>query len=317
MYKNFSTCRMCGARDDFDALNIREMMFGSGDEFLYERCNYCRSLQIKEIPINLDRYYPEHYSGWTSAGKKRLKQKIRTIIVREFMRAYLSDYKIIRSIAPSPKRGDLLALREADVRKKDKILDVGCGKDPFLLRLLSELGFVNLTGADPFLLEEKIIYDNIRLLKRDLRSIDETFDIVTLNHSLEHTVDPQKNLIDIARVLKPEGRAVVRLPTPSSKAYEDYGVDWVQLDAPRHLNLPSRQAMQKMVERAGLKIRKTFDDSGELQFYGSELIKKGISLSSPGARNQFSRSEMKKFSEMAAKLNNENRGDQVCYIISH
>ena len=317
MSKNVSICRMCGTGQSVDTFPVREMMFGSGEEFSYESCNFCQSLQIKDIPSDLGRHYPDKYAGWTESGSKTMKMRVRDFLVRGTLRVYFSNFKILRTIVPSPSRGDLLALAAANLNKKDKVLDVGCGKDPFLLRLLSELGFSNLTGADPFAHKEETIYGNVRLLKRDLRGIDEKFDIVTLNHSLEHTVDPQSDLIEIARVLKPGGRAVVRLPTPSSQAYEDYGVDWVQLDAPRHLNLPSRKAMQTMVERAGLKIKESFDDSGELQFYGSELIKRGIGLSSKGARNNFTQNEMNEFRNRAAELNRQDRGDQVCYILTH
>ena len=312
-----SHCRMCGTDENVDTITVREMMFGSGEEFVYESCNACQSLQIKEIPNDLLRHYPDNYSNFLKNDTKSIKVRLRSFFVQNILRIYFSKFQFFRRIIPSPSRGDLLALAAANPTKKDKILDVGCGRDPFLLRLLSQLGFTNLTGADPFALKEEVLPGNIRLLKRDLYGIEEKFDIVVLNHSLEHTADPQSDLIQIARVLKLGGRAVVRLPTPSSKAYAVFGVDWVQLDAPRHLNLPSRKAMKKMIERAGLSIRESFDDSGELQFYGSKLFKENISLTSPTARTQFTKKEMREFRRLAKELNSKNFGDQVTYILSH
>ena len=36
-------------------------MFGIGEEFTYDKCSCCSSLQLRDVPFNLSKYYPEGY----------------------------------------------------------------------------------------------------------------------------------------------------------------------------------------------------------------------------------------------------------------
>ena len=115
--------------------------------------------------------------------------------------------------------------------------------------------------------------------------------------------------------------AVVRIPTVSSLAWETYRVDWVQLDAPRHLYLHSRKSFFLLANRHGLRVADLCDDSTEVQFWGSEQYRRGVPLSAPGSylnergTSLFAPGEMDAYRERAETLNREGRGDQFSSVL--
>ncbi len=53
-------------------------------------------------------------------------------------------------------------MRIPEIKFRDRILDVGCGNGSLLAQLL-KIGFTNLTGVDPFINEEKRIWEGNNL----------------------------------------------------------------------------------------------------------------------------------------------------------
>ncbi|MGC8006318.1 class I SAM-dependent methyltransferase, partial [Salmonella enterica] len=82
-----------------------------------------------------------------------------------------------------------------------------------------------------------IIYENGLTIKKidflDFNAYD--FDVIMYNHSFEHLSNPVEHLQQAYRSLKSSGKLIIRIPTVSSFAWTKYGVNWVQLDAPRHI----------------------------------------------------------------------------------
>jgi len=103
-------------------------------------------------------------------------------------------------------------------------------------------------------------------------------------------------------------------------AFEIYGADWVQLDAPRHLYLHSRDSFMRLAKQHGFKIVRLDDDSDGFQFWGSEQYKRDIALTDATAHSKkqplFSNTELAAFDARAAKLNAEHRGDQFCAVLA-
>ena len=113
----------------------------------------------------------------------------------------------------------------------------------------------------------------------------------------------------------------MRVPTVSSYAWERYRTDWVQMDAPRHFFLFSTGAVELLAQKAGFKVRNIVYDSTSLQIWGSEQYAMDVPLFSrrslaknPFART-FSRAQKRGFRELARRLNEEGRGDQIAVVL--
>jgi len=208
------------------------------------------------------------------------------------------------------------------VGKDARILDVGCGSGVFLYSL-RELGFKNVLGIDPFITKDIEYKNGLRILKKELSSVIGKWDLVIFKHSLEHIEDQISSLEAARQLLKRAGLCVISIPIVSSEAWERYGVNWVQLDAPRHYYLHSIKSMKLLAAKAGLELRKTVYDSSSFQFWGSEQYMKDVSHCSERSyamnpeKSMFSKKQILAFEKKAIALNKIGRGDSATFLLSH
>jgi SAM-dependent methyltransferase len=318
-------CRICQNAEKNVFHKAREMMFGMRDEFDYLECSNCGTLQICEIP-DLSHYYPQDYYSFKPDEESRSDKSLRQRIIARLIGKYLvtgrgfpgkylvQRYPDIASLFPASLRQDFLNLR-----LDSKILDFGCGAGN-LLKNLRFLGFRNLTGADAFI-ENDIFYpDGVKIYKKSLAELKPSFDFIMLHHSFEHFPNPLESLREIYRLLSKGNFCLVRIPVKNF-AWGKYGVNWFQLDAPRHLFLYTEESFRKLAEKAGFEVFKTIYDSEVHQFYISEQYAQGISMFDERAfRGDFSKSiftseQLKKWELQTEVLNREKRGDQACFYL--
>ncbi|MFA6181997.1 methyltransferase domain-containing protein [Acidithiobacillus sp.] len=77
------------------------------------------------------------------------------------------------------------------------------------------------------------------------------FDIVTLNHVIEHVHNPLAAFQEAFRVLKPGGKIWIATPNLESFGHARFGSNWLALDSPRHLVLFTHHSMEKAMISAG------------------------------------------------------------------
>ncbi len=314
-------CRICGNACDNRAFVSHEMMFGTREPFDYFECSACGCVQIGEIPADPGRHYPSDYysiSPRERSERSRFRQRldIRTA-VGGLSRSSVLD-RVLTSLRGVP---DFIEwARTAHVGLGDPILDVGCGAGRLLQRM-AEVGFENLTGIDPYVEADLGYESGVRVYRRDLAEEPDRYRFVMLHHTIEHLPDPDSALRNARRVLEPDGCLLIRTPVTDGFAWQEYGVDWVQLDAPRHICLFSQRAMQTLAEQTGFTVERVVHDSTAFQFWGSELCRREIpqQTRSDGGRrsprHHFSKSQLRAFRRRAVRLNREGRGDQVCFYL--
>jgi SAM-dependent methyltransferase len=204
------------------------------------------------------------------------------------------------------------------VAKDARILEVGCGNGYYLLALF-ELGYRTLWGIDPFMDQRAVRTSPVRLESRSILDVDPVegpVDAVLFNHSFEHIAEQHETIERARQLLCSGGVCVIRIPTVSSWAWDHYRCDWVQLDAPRHLYLHSRDSLALLAAQHGFAVERVVDDSTAFQFWGSEKYRQGLSLASSKTSrfkrggNDFTPEQMGEFESRAADLNSQGRGDQ-------
>jgi SAM-dependent methyltransferase len=310
-------CRICGNIKQNTRHSAREMMFGLREKFGYIECSNCGCLQIEEVPQDLSPYYPSNYYSFTEAAADwKPPAKFRSLLRKKHAERELGRPNIIGSLTARrfPHWEIPPWLKEIRLPFTSSILDVGSGSGNVLLTL-SELGYENLTGVDPFV-DHDIAYSNgVRILKRNLADIQGSFDCILLNHSFEHMADPQDCLVYIRERLKLGGIAVIRIPVSHCEAWRIYGIDWVQLDAPRHLYLHNEQSMSLLAQNAGLVIDRVVYDSRSFQFTASEGYRRDIPLVDQNPSTQFTKQEIEEFDRKSLALNARKQGDQATFYL--
>ena len=309
-------CRICGNTTGNGLHHAKEMMLGSHEPFSYLECARCGCVQIAEIPADIARHYPAAYPPHQRSprGARGLEG-----VARRLRSGILYGTAGRRSALPLPGAAYHHWLRHAAVGVESAILDVGCGAGNLLHKLRAD-GFRNLHGVDPYLPAE-IQEPGLRMVRRQVSEMDGAYDLVMLHHSLEHIPDQLQTLREAARLVRPTGAVLVRIPVADSWAWRHYGVDWVQLDAPRHLYLHTRRSLAIVAGAAGLRLSRVIHDSEPLQFWGSELYRRGIPLLEPATMKpprvslHFTPAQVREFKERSRALNAAGEGDQACFFL--
>ncbi len=289
------------------------MMFGYKDRFDYFQCSTCKCLQIAEIPSNIEKYYPPHYYSFTPKQRRFQKNPVDKALRRLKDRYTVFNHSVLGTLVSklSPNK-KLAPLAKVGLTRDSRILDVGCG-DGWRLYALREIGFRNVLGADLYI-QNDINYDNgVRVRKQSIYDVTGEWDLIMYHHSFEHVPDLVKDLHAASKLLPPGGRCLIRVPTVSSFAWEEYRENWVQLDAPRHYTLPSIEGMNVLAAKTGFIVQDVVFDSTKDQFQGSELYKRGLPLASGGT--VFTASQINRWKRQAKRLNKENRGDQAAFYL--
>lgn len=80
---------------------------------------------------------------------------------------------------------------------------------------------------------------------------EETFDVITLWHVLEHNNNPDKLLKQFYKILKPDGILVMALPNINSTDAGYYRSNWAAFNVPRHLWHFKPSVMAKVAKENG------------------------------------------------------------------
>ncbi len=310
-------CVICGNKHHNKNYVARENMFGTNDSFSYVQCKECDCLQITETPENMGQYYENRYYSFQSERVGSLKR----FVDKQRAKYYLFNetWSGLLLSKLKPKR-DLVALSKIPLNRSSLVLDVGCGSGK-LLQLMQNVGMKNLLGIDRYI-ESSIVYESgLRIDKKTLFEVEQKQDVIMFHHSFEHIAEQIETLVRARSLLTPGGVILIRVPTVSSYAWKHYGVDWVQLDAPRHFFLHSIKSMALLAKNTDLKLVHHHHDSWSFQFTGSEMIKNNhlgqMNKSNCGALQKpvFSKKEIAVYERFSQKLNAIQLGDSVSFYL--
>lgn len=209
-------CKICGKSSWNRTYIAKEMFYGTRQEFEYFVCNYCQCMQIAAIPEDMGIYYSNNYYSFQVS-------------------------ELNMRFAGQTKMGQ-------------RVLDVGCGTGGWLLNLANETQYGNLYGCDPFIPHDIQYGNRVFIKKCDIRQIDGRYDYIRFGDSFEHMENPLEVLVNVKRLLNKGGKCTISLPVFPNAAFDTFGVNWYQLDAPRHIFLHSIVSMEYLCNQAQLEI---------------------------------------------------------------
>lgn len=159
-------------------------------------------------------YKSEDYISHTDS-KRNLFEKIYHIVKRK---AIQNKIDLIESFSSA----------------KGKVLDIGCGTGEFIFEA-NKRGW-KVFGFEPNFSASSLAKEKGLNLVDNTKNIEEnSLDVITMWHVLEHVHDLDEQIKELYRLLKPDGKLVIAVPNYNSydaKYYEKY---WAAFDAPRHL----------------------------------------------------------------------------------
>lgn len=176
-------------------------------------------------------------------------------------------YQFIKNIALKNKLNLINSFGE-----KGNILDIGAGTGDFLV-MANKSGW-QTTGIEPSEKAKSIaIKKGVPFAGNTSDLAENSFDVITMWHVLEHVPDPKAQIKELKRLLKPNGTIVIAVPNFNSydaKFYKEY---WAAYDVPRHLWHYSKTAIRKLFEVEGIELKQILPMKFD-SFYVSLLSEK-------------------------------------------
>jgi 2-polyprenyl-3-methyl-5-hydroxy-6-metoxy-1,4-benzoquinol methylase len=297
MTVHHAACPACAGTDIRENLRIRDHSV-SGEVFPVWHCMHCHLKFTQDAPdsASIGKYYQsEAYVSHTETRKGLVNRLYHAVRAHTLQQKRTLVSVGVTSASPA-------------------ILDYGCGTGAFL-KVMKEAGWA-ATGLEP----DPLARQNARQLHGiDAESpdrlstiADDTFDVITLWHVLEHVHELQTTLDHLKRVLKPGGAMYIAVPNHKSSDALHYGGSWAAWDVPRHLYHFSPDALRALMQRKGLTVTHTLPmwfDAFYVSLLSEKYRKSGI-LGYPAALLQGL------VSNMTAWMNRE-RCSSVIYVVRH
>lgn len=138
-----------------------------------------------------------------------------------------------------------------------RVLEIGCG-DGTTLRMLSGLGHA-CTGVEPDSKGREVAQKGgIEILPGTAEDLPDAvrtrkYDCVLMLHVLEHCIDPERALENARDLLEEGGTLIVEVPNNHCAGRDFFGIAWLWLDVPRHLNFFTRASLTALLESLGFR----------------------------------------------------------------
>ncbi len=265
-------CLLCKAEGILMYEKMRDREFGAPGVWNLLRCTQCGLMWLNPRPTveDTDKVYSKYFthvapnSTPSNSLLSSLRKKIKEVVLAaNFGYTSLQDSrktqwfrKILGFISPLREMVGL-SVMNLHATRMGKLLDVGCGSGRFLA-WMKDLGW-EVMGTKPDseavkVAREKFHIDVHHGTLEEARFPDESADVITLIHVIEHLSDPVNTLKECKRVLKNNGRIIVLTPNVNSLTHKVFEKAWIPLEPPRHFHLFSLHTVLICAERAGLKV---------------------------------------------------------------
>ncbi|WP_190810404.1 class I SAM-dependent methyltransferase [Flagellimonas sp. S3867] len=146
-----------------------------------------------------------------------------------------------------------IQLVENQIVNSKKLLDFGAGTGDFLIESQAK-GF-KVSGIEPNTrARANAANKGIQLFKDTKEIQNETFDVITLWHVLEHLPNLDSHVKQLNSLLDSEGALVIAVPNYRSYDAKHYGKYWAAYDVPRHLWHFSKTSIIRLFEKQNLEV---------------------------------------------------------------
>jgi SAM-dependent methyltransferase len=230
--EELSSCPVCGHTHFTPFLTAKDHTV-SKEQFQILECKECGFVFTNPRPLqeNLGKYYKStayvSHSDTSDGIINKLYKQVRKITLNQ-------KYNLVKPYL-----------------ENNNLLDIGSGAGAFL-NTVYEKG-VNAFGVEPDkeTRESSIKKYGINVKEESaLSEFDKDyFSVITMWHVLEHVPNLEERVLEIKRILSPNGRLFVAVPNHTSFDANYYKEHWAAYDVPRHLYHFSPVTIRKLFNK--------------------------------------------------------------------
>jgi SAM-dependent methyltransferase len=230
-------CPWCGSAALDGRLRTTDLLQHKPGRFVLEGCRDCGHVfqNPRLNPAGLEFYYRDSYDGLGEKNANGMFESNRA--------GYRSRAELVKSLGAA-----------------GEWLDVGMGHGHFCREAAPLLPGVVFDGLD--------LGDSVELAQRAGRirtgyqgsfvdlagDLAGRYDVVSMYHYLEHTVEPKRELAAAMTVLRPGGLLAIELPDPECRWAKVLGRWWMPWLQPQHLNLMPIGNLRAELAEAGFTV---------------------------------------------------------------
>lgn len=246
-----TTCPLCQSEARY-SFSGRDLMFDHHQRHDYFCCTDCGLIFMHPMPdaLSIAGFYPSTYDIY----EDDIKPAELGVWKKAALKAHLgyghlsgSPLSFLAGFAVPPETTPHWI-------PDGRLLDVGCGNGRFLCSMRA-LGW-KVQGVE-------FSEDGVRVCRKadlpvhhgDLVSAmlaDESFDVITVRHVIEHIPEPLPFMRELVRILKPGGQLIMETPNSQALGRAWLGTNWFANEVPRHLYLYHPENLKRLALRHGL-----------------------------------------------------------------
>jgi len=231
------SCPWCGSGSLAPRLDTTDLFQHKGGHFHLDDCLDCG--HVFQNPAlstaGLDHYYDQFYEG--------LGEEL---------------WEAVFASAVKHNRNRVAAMaRHAEPRRW---LDVGAGHGHFCLTARQRWPDATFDGVDMSETVEEarrrgwVDHAHRGLFVELAEEMPWAYDVVSMHHYLEHTLEPHRELAAAAKVLQPGGHLMIEVPDPASPWARRLGRFWFAWAQPQHLHFIRCEELVAELARAGFEV---------------------------------------------------------------
>ena len=237
--KQFAPCPICNKEDVGFLMHSKDYSL-TGENFQIIQCAHCNLKYTDPIPTKeeIGPYYnfPTYISH--TDDQTGLINKI---------------YHRVRTRTLAQKTNWVQSLFTG---YKGHLLEVGAGTGAFA-DAMTKKGW-DVTALEPDAASRLRAYNNYTIKVEPIEALyqlhENTYDVITLWHVLEHVHDLNEYMACFYKLLKPNGRLIIAVPNYTSYDARYYKKYWAAYDVPRHLYHFSPRSMNFLTKKFSMEL---------------------------------------------------------------
>lgn len=238
---HYNSCPVCNSTKIAAALQAKDNTV-SKEIFTIWQCGNCTLRFTQDVPgvSEISAYYKSSDYISHSDTNKGFINKL---------------YHAVRSFTLRSKKN--LIEKYAGKRKGD-LLDIGAGTGAFAAAM--QKAKWNVTALEPDEIARANAKSNFNITLQPAEQLfslqNESFDVITLWHVLEHVHNLHNYINKFYSLLKKDGVLIIAVPNYESFDANEYESAWAAYDVPRHLYHFSPKSMHALLQKHNLKLKK-------------------------------------------------------------
>ena len=232
-----SQCPLCGATGLFSHKG-RDLLYDKIEQYTYMKCTRCSAEYQHPMPDSetINTFYPDVYYEEITRKKKYSLVK-QSVLKYKYNYTHIQVPLFFKIVAPIIS---LFSYKSSiPFVPNSRGLDIGCGNGKFMSSM-NKLGW-KFEGVEFSSVAVDICHKaGLQVFHGELKAAsfeNNSFDLVSARHLIEHIPNPEVLFKEISRILKPKGQLVIRTPSSRALGRKWFGLNWFPDDIPRHLIL--------------------------------------------------------------------------------